>query len=121
MGWGDFGSNGSVHWRVFHDEQGRDLGGRGVDTNKKHPKSERDGRPVIGAGKEGKPEHPRKIRLIARYQSSLAAYWALAIALFSVRKAGDSKYATVFLDVDVWSVVRDEKGAFEPPEVSVDW
>ena len=67
MGWGDFGSNGSMHWQIGYD----DLTGAppftaahvDYDNEKRHPGGPADTRPVIGQGKGG----PSTIRVTLRF------------------------------------------------------
>jgi hypothetical protein len=83
MGWGDFGSNGSVHWRITYDDSKDDADHVHYDARKRHPGQPsdaagvaRDDRPAIGAGKA----EPGSFRVIARFESPSAATSALGRA-----------------------------------------
>jgi hypothetical protein len=113
MGWGDFGSNGSVHWRIHqHDNPSGPPDASGVDTGKRHP-GQPGPRPIVGRDKGGKEEHDAKFRITARYPDQLAAKAGLAQA----RVVGN----TVILEVEVWDPPKDSTNTFDPPEVTVDW
>jgi len=82
MGYGEVGSNGSVHWNMNHKESGNVTHSQ-VDKTKKHPG--KGGTPGLEIG-EGKPNgnHPGKFRVTARYQNAAQAEKALRGALASL-------------------------------------
>jgi hypothetical protein len=113
MGWGDFGSNGSVHWRIHHhDLPDGPVNGSGIDEHKRHPVDTQTG-PRIGGEKAPKPDHSGKFRVTARFQTPAAAQSALNAA----KVVGND----VVLDVSVWPTMKNSAGAFTLPEVTVDW
>ena len=116
MGFGDFGSNRSVHWRTFDgDGPNQKQSGAGIDRTKRHPQdmTKSTDTPVIGDGKAPKENHPGKFRVTARYLTNASAREALSEALTRLGNGTD-----VLLDVPVRDI-RDTP--FDPPEVTVDW
>jgi hypothetical protein len=140
MGWGDFGSNGSVHWRIHYHDNDRNPGSppvvSGIDGGKKHPRAGTS-QPNIGKQKGSKKEHDGKFRVTGRFESALEAFNAAVTALANLHEnpeqarkviqdalrtsGGRLAEKDVIFDVNVWPSVRNENGVFDPPEVSVDW
>lgn len=86
MGWGDFGSNGSVHWRLTYNDATGSVAHLGYDDLKKHPdKPGNDPRPGIGQGKAG----PGKLRVTARFQNASDARDAVVGTLSSLHQNPD--------------------------------
>ena len=105
MGFGDFGSNRSVHWRQFiGDGTGAKPAGTGVDP-KDHGQ--------IGRGKAPKQDHPDRFRVTARFPDNDSARTALNQALIDLGNGTE-----VRLDVPVRDI-RDDP--WDPAEVTVDW
>jgi hypothetical protein len=136
MGWGDFGSNGSVHWRIhYHDNQdkpGSPPVVSGIDGNKKHRLSRL--KPRIGEMTVKNRSHPDAFRVIARYESPDHAFKAVLAALIGLfEDQGKVKeivkplerltkqQKNIALDVNVMPELRESAAAFQPPEVTVEW
>ena len=114
MGWGDFGSNGSVHWQVGYEGNNPKTTAdeAGVDNQVKHPNSGGDGRPNIGAA--GGHGHSGSFRVTARFASPAAAQAAAA----TIQVVG----STIRLDVPVRpGTVTGGPGNPNDWEVRVDW
>jgi hypothetical protein len=147
MGWGDFGSNGSVHWRIhYHDNRnkpGTPPVVSGIDDNKKHPHSplrpsigemhEIDERHEMRALEGRQHSHPGEYRVIARYETPEKAFNAALKALIDLFKDQDEARRiveplkrlerdrkNVIIDVGV-ADLRHGDAAFDPPEVTVEW
>ncbi len=118
MGFGDFGSNRSVHWRVSEGEgaNAKEIVADHPDSTKRHPEdtTKDPGLPVIGAGKASPQQnHPGTIRVTARFIDAGAARVALNAALNAIDTNG-----VVKLDVPIREV---RSNPWDPAEVSVDW
>lgn len=114
MGWGDFGSNGSVHWRMGYDDPPNVVDHSDIDNTVKHPGKPTpppDPRPVIGtaAGKN----HPGSFRVTLWFRDSPAAQLAYSQAA----PTGN----TIVIDVPVRSWSQVSGGPAIPREVKVDW
>ena len=109
MGSGDFGSNGSVHWRINYKENGP---ADHVDfDDKKHDQ--------IGLGKGAGKDHEGTFRVTARYRTHDQA----ADALEAAKKRLGATGTVVELDVDVrpFASVETDPGDPQTWEVKVDW
>ena len=116
MGWGDFGSDGSVHWRIHHhDNPNNSPNQTGVDNSKRHP-DVAGPEPLIGEGKATpKPNHPEKFRVTLTFKNA-------GDALSAYNAANPGPGGTVIsIEVPVQKPVRGSSRAFNPPEVSIDW
>jgi hypothetical protein len=115
MGWGDFGSNGSVHWRIGYEgnNPASEANQADQDNQVRHPGSAADGRPAIG--RAGGKEHAGFFRVTARFASPGDADEALKNARVVGR--------TIRLDVPVRSFdsVGSDPGNPNNWEVRVDW
>jgi hypothetical protein len=118
MGSGDFGSNGSVHWRVkYSDVVGNPPDHLDYDNTKKHPGqpfNSTDARPMIGSN-----GHPGKFRIRARYPNH-----GLAQAALNAAQAGFGATDTVIeLDVDLRPFAQVSNGPGNPDdwEINVEW
>ena len=136
MGYGEVGSNGSVHWHVNHNEGGAATHSH-VDKSKQHPgKGGSSGAPVIGEGKP-KGNHRGKFRITARYLNPSQAEAALQYALASlypnpgdamdiVKKALENigatqRIAVVDVDLRPFNTVSQGPGNPDDWEVRLDW
>jgi hypothetical protein len=136
MGYGEVGSNGSVHWTLNYKESGP-PDHVDYDDTKKHPGN--TGNPkaqVIGSGKP-KGDHPGKFRVTARYQNPPQAEAALQQALAELypnpgeARAGirqalaklNAANRIAILDVDLrpFDTVAKSPGNPDDWEVRVDW
>jgi hypothetical protein len=113
MGWGGFGSNGSVHWQINYDDQGPPAHSDYDDT-KKHPGS-RTRKSAIGGG-----DHPGQFRVTARYATAASAEAALQKALDRLKASGG---AVVEMDVDLrpFAKVKENPGETNDWEIIVQW
>lgn len=116
MGWGDFGSNGSVHWRITYNDATGSIDHLDYDDFKKHPKKpDPDTRPPIGDGKAG----AGKFVVTARYNNHGEAKAALTQAMAKLGSGG----TVVSLEVDVHANYRAKINPANRDEweISVDW
>jgi hypothetical protein len=115
MGYGEVGSNGSVHWNINYKEDGP-LNNNGVDRSKKHPGDYGNPNPrVIGSGKP-KGDHRGTFRVILRYRTAAEATAALAAAKTTPYNGG------VEIEVDVpVRPFQDTPGNPNGWEIRVDW
>jgi hypothetical protein len=119
MGFGDFGSNGSVHWQIaYSDAPGAPPDHLDYDNSKIHPGNpNRDGRPPIGDGKGGRG----LMRVTIRCNNPAEVRKMLADA--ESRREAAPNSSEVFLDVPI----RPFRGSPPNPknrnewEVGVDW
>lgn len=114
MGWGDFGSNGSVHWRMGYDDPPDVVDHSDIDDTVKHPGKPTpppDPRPVVGtaAGKN----HPGMFRVTLRFRDKVSAKRAYDNA----KPAGN----TIVIDVPVHPWADVSHGPANAREVRVDW
>jgi hypothetical protein len=116
MGSGEFGSNGSVHWRVNHKDTGN-PNHNDVDNSKKHPANNNPDKSVIGSG--GKKNHPGAFRITARYATNAQAQEALAAAERKLAAGGTE----LELDVQLrpYDDVKNSPGPSDFWEIRVDW
>jgi hypothetical protein len=104
MGFGDFGSNGSVHWLIQYDDDARCSDH--VDVDRLEHK-------LIGV----KKKHKGKFRVTARYNTIDEAKAALKAA----QDRFDRKPGVVLqLDVNV-RPEQDDPGPIDTWEVRIDW
>jgi hypothetical protein len=116
MGFGDFGSNRSVHWQIKYDNKSKFPDHVDVDDSIKHP-----GDKLKTCAPIGKlMGHTGAFRVTARYGSHQRALAALEKALDVLKR---SKSPNVLLDVELrpFAHVRGGPGKRERWEVSVDW
>jgi hypothetical protein len=114
MGWGDFGSNGSVHWRLgYEDPPSGPPDHLDIDDTVKHPGNAASAKREIGTA-NGK-NHRGLFRVTARFRNPEAAQAALQAA----KVVGK----TIVLDVPVrdWNAVSGGPGNPSDWEVRVDW
>ena len=102
MGSGEFGSNGSVHWKVKYND--------GPKSPPDH--MDYDNHPYASIGKS--KGHHRKFRIVARYKSHEQAKAALEAALQNLRSN------IVRLDVNLRKR-RATPGSSDRWEIRVDW
>jgi hypothetical protein len=102
MGYGEFGSNGSVHWKVSYRNNG--------------PADHSDVDPVQHSH-IGRRRHPGKLRVTARFRDARAAREALQEAL---DKLEESRGRVVQLDVGV-RPRQKSAGPSRNWEIRVDW
>ena len=116
MGYGEFGSNGSVHWQINYKENGP-VDHVDNDDTKKHPGNGGNPNPrVIGSGKP-KGDHPGRFRVILRYQNATDATAALQQAKTTADGGGG---VIVELDVPLRPFQADP-GDPNDWEIRVDW
>jgi hypothetical protein len=110
MGSGAFGSNGSVHWQVGHND-GAPPEHSAVD-DKKHQR--------IGLGKGPGNDHEGAFRITARFKTRAQAEAALTRAREVFDKSAGSE---LVLDVHArpFDDVHMGPGALKNWEVTVDW
>lgn len=104
MGGGDFGSNGSVHWKIQYDDDALYADHVDIDMI---------GHQSIGA----KKKHPGKFRVTARYNTVDEARQALKDARERFEKNPDRVF---HLDVDV-RPEKSDPGPSDEWEVRIDW
>jgi hypothetical protein len=117
MGWGGFGSNGSVHWQINYKDKGPPAH-VDYDDTKKHPGNTKKVCAAIGAG-AGKT-HEGQFRVTARYDTRVQALAALAEAQ---KKLKNSKARAIELDVELrpYHKVKTTPGSPSNWEVMVNW
>jgi len=124
MGWGDFGSNGSMHWQIGYD----DLTGAppfppahvDYDNEKRHPGGPPDTRPPIGQGKGGSGT----VRVTLRFNDPADARRVIEQAWKNLQSA-PANTKEVIIDVPIRGY-RPPAQAPNPTnrsewEVGVDW
>src|SRR5512145_2637929 len=90
MGWGDFGSNGSVHWTVgYEDKNPKNVPDHAdFDDQVKHPgKAGIDPRPPIGGS--GGRNHTGSFRVTLRFKNNADLKAALAALTASAGAGGN--------------------------------
>lgn len=113
MGSGDFGSNGSVHWRVIHtadEPNGGYIWGRDPNVRSKAPE-------------EGHVE-PKVFDLRLRFRDDKAAIEALNAALKTVTSKGDVLIAVPAIRksaADVKTAVQKDSWTKLPWEIRIHW
>ena len=114
MGWGDFGSNGSVHWQINYDDAG-EPDHLDYDDTKAHPQKPgiNPTDPQIGDGKAGRG----RFRVTLRFQSRGAASQALNDAL---KELGPGGTAIIEVPIRAYRGRPDPKNRDEW-EIGVDW
>jgi len=119
MGWGDFGSNGSVHWSIgYEGNNPKDKESQAdhidFDDQVKHPgKGGVDPRPEIGGS--GNQNHAGSFRVTMRFQTNQA----LVTAVQNANKNGTD----LVIDVPVrpFDKVKGSPGKHDTWEITVDW
>jgi hypothetical protein len=108
MGGGDFGSNGSVHWRIKYDDASKYADHVDIDDSLEHAQ--------IGTSKK----HPGKFRVTARYNTVKEARQAIGELLARFKK---NPRKVIHLDVNVRpeDTVCDDPGHHNDWEIRVDW
>jgi hypothetical protein len=117
MGFGDFGSNGSMHWQVNYRDAAGPPDTQGRDDRKKHPrKPGADPRPPIGDGKAG----AGLLRVTIRCNTSADAAKMLTDALNAV-KAASAKDFTLDVPIKDYRNTPPNTGNRDEWEIGVDW